>query len=46
MEKNYLIRQAELLSKTRRMVHKPTKMERNPKAYTRKVKTRKAYAYD
>ena len=46
MEKNYLIRQAELLSKTRRQVHKPTRMERNPKAYTRKVKHKKAYAYD
>ena len=44
MAKNYIIRQEELLMKTRRAVHRPTRMERNPKAYTRKEKYRKFYS--
>ena len=43
MAKNYIIRQEELLLKTRRAVHRPTRMERNPKAYTRKEKHRTFY---
>jgi len=43
MVKNYIIRQEELLLKTRRAFHRPTRMERNPKAYTRKHKHRINY---
>ena len=43
MVKNYIIRQVELLLKTRRDVHRPTRMERNPKAYIRKQKHRANY---
>ena len=42
-EKNYIIRQEDLLKKVRRDVHRPTRMERNPKAYTRKEKHRTFY---
>ncbi len=42
-EKNYIIRQEDLLKKVRRAVHRPTRMEKNPKAYTRKEKYRKFY---
>jgi len=41
MEKNYLIRRTELLSRVRRLVHNPTRAEKNVKAYSRKVKHRK-----
>ena len=43
MVKNYIIRQVELLLKTRRGIHRPTRMERNPKAHTRKQKHRVNY---
>ena len=43
MVKNYIIRQVELLLKTRRGIHRPTRMERNPKAYSRKQKHRVNY---
>ena len=43
-EKNYIIRQEDLLKKVRRAVHRPTRMEKNPKAYTRKEKYRKFYS--
>ena len=43
-EKNYTIRQQDLLKKVRRAVHRPTRMEKNPKAYTRKEKYRKFYS--
>ena len=46
MEKNYLIRRMELLSRARRLVHNPTRVEKNVKAYTRKVKHRKPLADD
>ena len=40
MEKNYIIRQEELRKKVRRDHNRPTRMERNPKAYSRKEKHR------
>ena len=43
-EKNYIIRQQDLLKKVRRAYHRPTRAERNPKAYTRKEKYRKFYS--
>jgi hypothetical protein len=47
MEKNYLIRKMDLLSKTRRSVHRPTKVEKDAKAYSRKLKHKDSiYAYD
>ena len=42
-EKNYTIRHQDLLKKVRRDFHRPTRAERNPKAYTRKEKYRKFY---
>ena len=42
-QKNYLIRRSELLKKVRRDVHRPTKTEKNPKAYSRKQKHRTNY---
>ncbi len=42
-EKNYIIRQQDLLKKVRRVVHRPTRAERNPKAYSRKQKHRIDY---
>jgi len=42
-EKNYLIRQTELLKRVRRGTHRPTRMEKNPKAYSRKQKHRIDY---
>ena len=42
-EKNYSIRQQDLLKKVRRAFHRPTRAVRNPKAYTRKEKYRKFY---
>ena len=43
-EKNYTIRQQDLLKKVRRVVHRPTRAERNPKAYSRKEKYRTFYS--
>jgi len=43
-EKNYTIRHQDLLKKVRRDFHRPTRAERNPKAYTRKEKYRKFYS--
>ena len=40
MEKNYIIRQEELRKKIRRDFHRPTRAERDPKAYSRKEKHR------
>ena len=42
-EKNYLIRQADLLKRVRRGAHRPTQMVKNPKAYSRKQKHRVDY---
>ena len=42
-EKNYIIRQDELRKKVRRDFHRPTRMERDPKAYSRKEKHRTFY---
>ena len=42
-QKNYLIRQSELLKRVRRGTHRPTQMEKNPKAYSRKQKHRVDY---
>ena len=42
-EKNYIIRREELLKKVRRDFHRPTRSEKNPKAYTRKQKYRIDY---
>ena len=43
MEKNYLIRRIELMKKVRREFHRPTRAEKDPKAYTRKQKHRTDY---
>ena len=43
VEKNYLIRRIELMKKVRREFHRPTRAEKNPKAYTRKQKHRTDY---
>ena len=43
MEKNYLIRQQDLMKKVRRGEHRPTRIEKNPKAYSRKPKHRINY---
>ena len=40
MEKNYIIRKDELRKKVRRDFHRPTRAERDPKAYSRKEKHR------
>ena len=40
MEKNYIIRKDELRKKVRRDFHRPTRAERDPKAYSRKEKPR------
>ena len=46
-QKNYLIRKIDLISKTRRDFHRPTKTEKNVKAYNRKLKHKDSiYAYD
>ncbi len=37
-QKNYLIRKIDLISKTRRELHRPTKAEKNTKAHSRKLK--------
>jgi len=42
-EKNYIIRKDELRKKIRRDFHRPTRAERNPKAYSRKEKHRTFY---
>ena len=42
-EKNYLIRQADLLKRVRRGAHRPTQMVKNHKAYSRKQKHRVDY---
>ena len=39
-EKNYIIRKDELRKKVRRDFHRPTRAERDPKAYSRKEKHR------
>jgi hypothetical protein len=43
MEKNYVIRQQDLIKKVRRGEHRPTRAEKNPKAYSRKPKHRINY---
>ena len=43
MEKNYVIRQQDLIKKVRRGEHRPTRVEKNPKAYSRKPKHRIFY---
>ena len=43
MEKNYLVRRMELMNKVRRDFHRPTRAEKDPKAYTRKQKHRVDY---
>ncbi len=42
-EKNYQIRQEDLLKRLRRSFHRPTRAERNPRLYSRKEKYRKFY---
>ena len=42
-EKNYLIRQADLLKRVRRGNHRQTQMVKNHKAYSRKQKHRVNY---
>jgi|TARA_B100002019_G_scaffold18693_1_gene14505 hypothetical protein len=43
-EKNYLIRQQDLLKKVRRDFHRPTKVsDKNYKAYSRKQKHRHSF---
>ena len=42
-QKNYLIRQADLLKRVRRGTHRPTQMVKNPKVYSRKQKHRIDY---
>ena len=37
-EKNYAIRKLDLLLKQRRQFHRPTRAEKNPRAYSRKEK--------
>ena len=37
-EKNYAIRKLDLMLKQRRQVHRPTRAEKNPRAYSRKEK--------
>ena len=41
--KNYAIRRLDLMLKVRRDFHRPTKAEKNPRAYTRKEKHRTNY---
>ena len=43
MQKNYLIRKQELMKKVRRGEHRPTRIEKNPKAYSRRSKHRINY---
>ena len=43
MEKNYLIRRVELMKITRSAFHRPTRAEKDPKAYCRKQKHRVDY---
>jgi len=43
MEKNYFIRQQDLMKKVRRGANRPTRIEKNPKAYSRKPKHRINY---
>ena len=42
-EKNYIIRKDELRKKVRRGFHRPTRAERDPKAYSHKEKHRTFY---
>ena len=37
-EKNYAIRKLDLMLKQRRQFHRPTRAEKNPRAYSRKEK--------
>lgn len=43
MQKNYLIRQQDLMRRVRRGEHRPTRIEKSPKAYSRKPKHRTNY---
>ena len=43
VEKNYLVRRMELMKKVRRDFHRPTRAEKDPKAYCRKQKHRVGY---
>jgi len=43
MEKNYFIRQQDLMKKVRRGANRPTRIEKNPKVYSRKPKHRINY---
>ena len=42
-EKNYAIRKLDLILKQRRQLHRPTRAEKNPRAYSRKEKYRINY---
>ena len=42
-QKNYAIRKMDLMLKTRRQFHRPTRAEVNPRAYSRKEKHRVNY---
>ena len=42
-QKNYAIRRLDLMLKIRRQFHRPTRAEKNPRAYTRKEKYRANY---
>ena len=42
-QKNYAIRRLDLMLKIRRQFHRPTRAEKNPRAYTRKEKHRVNY---
>lgn len=42
-QKNYAIRKLDLMLKIRRQFHRPTRAEKNPRAYTRKEKHRVNY---
>ena len=42
-QKNYAIRRLDLMLKIRRQFHRPTRAEKNPRAYTRKEKYRVNY---
>jgi len=42
-QKNYAIRRLDLMLKIRRQFHRPTRAEKNPRAYTRKEKHRTNY---